>query len=138
MTAFLDANIVIDAFADFADPRKHSIARDLAQSLSADGECIVSPQVLKEFANVCTRRLRGQLSEEVILQLLRQLSRIPSVETTATLILAAVRRHFANRISFYDALIIEAAIAGGADVLYTEDLQHGQVFDGLRIVNPFL
>jgi len=49
-----------------------------------------------------------------------------------------VRRQFKSQLSFYDALIIEAAIAGGAELLYSEDLQHGMRFDKLRVVNPFL
>ena len=47
-------------------------------------------------------------------------------------------RHFRSKISFYDALIVEAAIAGGAEILYSEDLSHEQRFDSLQVINPFL
>jgi predicted nucleic acid-binding protein len=54
------------------------------------------------------------------------------------LVLDAVRRSQEASLSLWDALIVEAALAAGADRLLTEDLQHGQVFDGMRVENPFL
>jgi predicted nucleic acid-binding protein len=54
------------------------------------------------------------------------------------MIFAAIGRSRVLGFSFWDALIISAAISGGASVLYTEDLQHEQAIDGLKIVNPFL
>ena len=54
------------------------------------------------------------------------------------MVLSAVRRSREFALSFWDALIVEAALKAGADRLFTEDLQHGQIIDGLRIENPFL
>jgi predicted nucleic acid-binding protein len=60
------------------------------------------------------------------------------VENTGDLLLAGIRSAAALKISFWDALVMEAALAGGCDRLWTEDLQHGQRVRDLTIVNPFL
>ena len=52
-------------------------------------------------------------------------------------VIAAIELHRLTRISFWDALIVHAARAAGAAVLYTEDLQHGGLVAGVHIVNPF-
>lgn len=59
-------------------------------------------------------------------------------EADADRVLAGIARRRRARISLWDALIVEAALAGGADRIPTEDLQHGQQIDGVRIENPFL
>ena len=56
---------------------------------------------------------------------------------TAELVLAAVQRSRSSLLSYWDALIVETARSARAEVLFTEDLQHGQEIDGLRVVNPF-
>jgi predicted nucleic acid-binding protein len=55
----------------------------------------------------------------------------------AGMVLDAVRRHQEMSLSFWDALIVEAALRSGADRLFTEDMQHGQVIEGMRVENPF-
>jgi predicted nucleic acid-binding protein len=87
---------------------------------------------------VATKKLRPTLSETELLQHLDDLIELDVVVVDVAMTMAAVKRHYLSKISFYDALVIEAAIAGGARVLYSEDLQHGQVFDTVEIVNPFL
>ena len=61
----------------------------------------------------------------------------PTVQIDNMLIQAAIRRSQASQLSFWDGLIIQAALAGGASTLYSEDLQDGQEFDGLKVKNPF-
>jgi predicted nucleic acid-binding protein len=53
-------------------------------------------------------------------------------------VIAAIELHRLTRISFWDAMIVHAARLAGADLLYSEDLQHGAVLGGVRIDNPFL
>jgi predicted nucleic acid-binding protein len=62
---------------------------------------------------------------------------LPVRQVTPALILSAIRRSIDSRLSFWDALIIETAIDARANEIVTEDLQDGQVFDGVRVVNPF-
>ena len=68
----------------------------------------------------------------------RNLSLLPVIGIDAEKIIAAIGRCQKMQLSFWDALIIETALAGGAARLLTEDLQHGQIIDGLQIENPFL
>jgi predicted nucleic acid-binding protein len=59
------------------------------------------------------------------------------VETDVSLVLGAMATFHRYRISFWDALIVQAALRAGAEILYTEDLQDGQVFESLTVRNPF-
>jgi predicted nucleic acid-binding protein len=99
---------------------------------------IVSVQVLNEFANVAHNKLRyGWADIEFALGKFR-LSlgavRPLTIETHE----AALELARDNRLSFYDALIVAAAIEAGCDVLYSEDMQHGRTIGGLTIQNPFV
>ncbi|MBE0622476.1 MAG: hypothetical protein IH605_17945 [Burkholderiales bacterium] len=59
------------------------------------------------------------------------------MQIDSALILAAIHRSRNSQLSFWDALIAQAAIEGHASTLYSEDMQHGQTLDSLRVVNPF-
>jgi hypothetical protein len=63
---------------------------------------------------------------------------LPLVQIDVSLILATVARSQKMSFSFWDALIVEAALKAGADRLLTEDMQHGQLIEGMRVENPFL
>lgn len=138
MLSAIDSNIAIYGFADFSDASKTRVARELFERLATTEECMISTQVLKEFASVCTKKLRPAMPQDILLARLQQLARLPTVVVDVAMTISAVRRHFTSQVSFYDALVIEAAIAGGARILYSEDLRHGQIFDTVEIVNPFL
>ena len=85
-----------------------------------------------------THKLRSPLSPERAEARVRDLSRLPLVQVDPSLILAAIARSQSLGFSFWDALIVEAALTAGADRLLTEDLRHGQEIEGLRVENPFL
>jgi predicted nucleic acid-binding protein len=102
------------------------------------GRVALSTQVLQEFYVNATRKLRSPLSPERAEARVRDLSKLPLVQVEPSLILAAIARSRSLGFSFWDALIVEAALAGGADRLLTGDLQHGQEIEGLRVENPFL
>ena len=70
-------------------------------------------------------------------QLVRDFAAFPVVSTDAPLVVAAVALSRRHRLSLWDCMIVVAARAGGATELLTEDLQHGQILEGVRIVNPF-
>lgn len=131
MKPFLDTNVLVYA-ALSDDP-----CRPIAERLLAAGGTI-SVQVLNEFTNVARGKLNWPWPDiEAMLALVRNRSRrvldISVATHEAALVLA--RDH---RLSFYDALIVAAAIEGGCDTLFTEDMQHGRKFGSLAIVNPFL
>lgn len=97
----------------------------------------MSTQVLQEFYVTVTRKLELPLSPEKAEEVVSQFMVFPLVEINSSHILKAIRKSINLQFSFWDALIIEAAISGGASILYTEDLQHVQIIDNLKILNPF-
>ena len=135
--SFFDTNVLIYLYDD-DEPKKKARALELFEEEVGAGRAVLSTQVLQEFYVNATRRLRSPLSEERAESRVRDFSRLPLVRTDEHMVLTAIARSRASSFFFWDALIVEAAIKGGAERLFTEDLQHGQVIEGLRIENPFL
>ena len=137
MTArsFLDTHIAVYAIDADAGPK-----RAIAMALLADGlrsrMGVISTQVLQEYCNTATRKLGVPALHAR--RTMEQLARLEIVQVKPTLIFEAVDCHRLNGVSFWDALIIRAAVAAGCSILYSEDLGHGQVIDGVRIENPFV
>lgn len=136
MPSFFDTNILIYA-VDEEESGKHELAGELVEAHLVEGDGLISVQVLREFYSA-TRRLRRPLSEEQARQMVEYFSTFRTLPEDSRMVLAAMRRSQELVLSFWDALIIEAALKGGADRLLTEDLQHGHVIEGVRIENPFL
>jgi predicted nucleic acid-binding protein len=137
VTSFFDTNLLVYLF-DSSSPEKQRRAREVLAERARRDEVLLSAQVLEEFYVTVTRKLASPLSGEQAERLVRDFSAFPVVEMDAELVIAAVvlaRRH---KLSLWDALIVVAAKAGGANELLTEDLQHGQTLEGVRVVNPFL
>lgn len=128
---FLDTNVLIYS-ASGTEPKKRTALELL------DHRPVISVQVLNEAANVLRRKLG--YSHDDITRLIVSWVALAEVclltERTVLLALALGKRYL---LSHYDALIVAAALAAGCAVLYSEDLQHGQVLEGsLRVINPFL
>lgn len=135
--SFFDTNILIYLY-DEDEPEKRARALELFEEEVAAGRAALSTQVLQEFYVNATRKLRHPLSPERAEARVRDFSGLPLVRVDATMILAAIARSLSMGFSFWDALILEAALLASADRLLTEDLQHGQEIEGLRVENPFL
>jgi predicted nucleic acid-binding protein len=134
---FLDSNVLIYSF-DARAPAKKAVAQALVEKALAEGVGIVSFQVVQEFFNVATQRFPEPMSAvEATLYLDRVLMPLCRVFPSAELYRSTLALAERWRYSFFDSLILAAAQAGGCQTLYTEDLQHGQDIEGLRIVNPF-
>lgn len=86
---------------------------------------------------VASRRFRPSLSVEEVQAALEPLFDLQVEIVTPAHVRRAVDRSRGASLSFWDALVVETAISSGADVLYTEDLQHGQVFGPVTVINPF-
>ena len=136
MPPFFDTNVLVYAF-DEGEPEKRAVALDLIEEHLIDGDGMISVQVLREFYSV-VRWEPQPLSDEAAAAAVRRLAGFAAVSEDADMVLRAVRRHQEMSLSFWDALIVEAALRSGADRLFTEDMQHGQVIEGLRVENPFL
>jgi predicted nucleic acid-binding protein len=136
MNFFFDTNVLVYLFdADVADKRKK--ARALFQKHSEAGDILLSTQVLQEFYVAVTRKLARPLDAAAAAQAVSSFGELPLVQIDSQLILSAIHRSRNNQLSFWDALIVQAAIEGRASTLYSEDMQSGQVLDNLRVVNPF-
>jgi predicted nucleic acid-binding protein len=133
--AFVDTNVLLYAVStDTNEAGKRAQAR---QVLGAPGWGL-SVQVLQEFYVNVVRPARGAMTHGDALAAIRELLRRPTVPTDAALLMDALRLKDRFQISYWDAAIVAAARALGAGVLYSEDLNHGQDYDGVKVVNPFL
>ena len=132
--SFFDSNILLysdDAF----DPRKNKIATDLIARYRTNREAVLSIQVLQEyFVNAV-----GKLKVDVVLARRRVelFSRFDLVLPNVALLMEAIDLQRLNSISFWDAMIVQAAHVAGCATLFSEDLNTGQTIAGVKIVNPF-
>ena len=136
MNIFFDTNVLVHA-VDASDPVRKEIAIDRFARAVKDDTVMLSTQVLQEFYNITTRKLKPPLSAREAAGQLSQLCAFEVVGSTADSVLAAVELAHKHRLQWWDALILEAAIRGNADVLVSQDGQHGQRFGRLVIENPF-
>jgi predicted nucleic acid-binding protein len=130
VSAFFDTNILVYA-------QENGAKADRARALFAIGGKL-SVQVLNEFTSVA-RRKQGKAWGEIAAAIDDALAVVdPPQALTLELHNAARSLAESHRLSFYDALIVAAAIEAGCDTLYSEDMQHGRAIGGLTIRNPFL
>ena len=136
MSAFLDTNVLLYAIS--LDPNEQR-KRDRARAIIDGKNLVLSVQVLQEFLTQATRPTRSKplLLADAMEMIDGWRRRFPIQETTLALLdsgLAIQQRH---RFSHWDSMIVAAARAQGCDVLWTEDMDDGQIVDGTRIANPF-
>jgi len=135
--AFVDTNVLV--YAEDRDAgSKHTIARELVTDLWHSGEGVLSIQVLQEFFVNVTRKVSRPLALEDAFAIVEQYLTWRVVENTGDLLLGGIRLASTLKISFWDALMVQAARVANCDRLWTEDLNHGQRIGDLVIVNPFL
>lgn len=136
MSEFCDANIVVYAYDVGADA-KHDAARRLLHRLTEARTGVVSIQVLQEFFVTITRKVRQPLAARDARAVVADLAIWQVVAPVHSDVLAAIDRSLLWRVSFWDAMVLTAAIKAGASVLWSEDLNHGQSYDGTIVRNPF-
>ena len=135
MSAFFDTNILVYC-TDTSDPKRQTQARELVAQSSAKGEAVISTQVLIELFNVLTRK--QQMPSGVARDLALAYACWPVIHSDFALVRAALEKSVAHQLSIFDAMVVEAALRAEAQTLYSEDMQHGQRFGSLTVVNPFL
>ncbi|MEE4638930.1 MAG: PIN domain-containing protein [Wenzhouxiangella sp.] len=132
--SFLDTNILV--YTDDADaPDKSERAIELVEQAIRSKKGVISTQVLQEYFVTSTRKLG--VAVETAKQRARLFARMSVIQIATSDVMAAIDLVQLHRLSYWDALIVQAARKAECGVLLTEGLQHGQVIDGVRITNPF-
>jgi len=135
-TSFFDTNVflyVVSAAAEDAAKRAQATA------LIASCDFAISIQVMQEFADAALRKKRlGVTPEEVRVMLEELAANYPVLSPTSGLVFRALDLTRRHKIRYYDAAILAAAQELGCQTLYTEDLSHGQTYDTVQVINPFL
>jgi predicted nucleic acid-binding protein len=131
---FLDTNILIYAALGRAT---QEAKRKTASELIASTQFGVSAQVLQEFYTVVTRKSERPLAPAQALEWIELLEVFPCVPIDASLVKRGAENSVRYRVSYWDGAILAAAEALGAATLYSEDLNHGQTYGGVRVWNPF-
>lgn len=132
--SFLDTSVLVYS-DDRASGKKQAVARDLIRRGIRSGKAVLSTQVLQEYFVSAVRKLG--IPARTARRKVSLYGTRPVIVVQLDLITQAIDLHLLHQVSFWDALVIRAAREGGCRVLYTEDLQHGQDFDGVRVENPF-
>jgi predicted nucleic acid-binding protein len=135
MAAFIDTNVMVYA-DDAAFPQKQAAAAALIAKRYRDGDAVISSQVMQEYYNAAVNKLK--LAPAFAVERLRFFANFQVVSATPQLVIAATDLHRLRSLSFWDSLILQAAITSGCDTLYSEDLNAGEIINGVKIINPFL
>lgn len=131
---FLDTNFLV-YLQNHLDPQRQMHCRRLLVSRAGDTTFCLSTQVLQEFYVVMTKKLGADpVKVKNVIQLFQQFE---TVLIDPGIILHAIDLAVLNQTSFWDALIISAAHKANCSTIWTEDLNHGQIISGMRIINPF-
>jgi predicted nucleic acid-binding protein len=132
---FLDSNIVVYAY-DRRDEHKQRIARGLLKK-AVKGECVVSIQVLAEVAVTLLNKVSPPMSAEAVVEILDLLGPIPTIIPDGDLVRRAVQACSEYGVHFYDGMILAAAERAGCRRVWSEDLNPGQEYFGVKVENPF-
>ena len=133
---FVDANVLVYAFDESAGAKRDA-AKALLERLWTSGTGCLSVQVLQEFFVTVTRKVARPLAIPQATDRVRDLSAWTVFAPTAEDVLAAIGVSGKAKVAFWDAMILHAAAEAGCSVCWTEDLNHGQVWRGVRVRNPF-
>ena len=133
---FVDTNVLAYAH-DKSDGRKQALAQTVLEELWASRSGIISTQVLQEFCVVATRKFVPPMSRRAARGIVAIYSTWVVIQVDVPLIVTASEIEERHKLSFWDALIIEAAHRAGATRLLSEDLQTGRTISEIRIDNPF-
>lgn len=135
-STFIDTNVLVYAH-DLYETSRRPVAQALLDDLWRSRAGVVSTQVLQEFYNVVTQKFDPPMPRKAAREIIHAYAAWPVVEIDVPLILAASALEERHTLSFWDALIVEAARRSGASRVVSEDLQSGRRMAGLTIENPF-
>ena len=131
----VDTNTLVYAASRLPEDRqKATVARELLLRAGVG----LSAQVLQEFIVVSTRKVRSPWSIDAALDWVETLEDYPCLPIDAALVRYGAELAVRHKVSYWDGAILAAALRLNAATLYTEDLNHGQSYGAVRVVNPFL
>lgn len=133
---FVDTSVLVYAM-DASAGGKHTVAERLLERLWQSRTGCLSVQVVQEFFVTVTRKLPQPLSVSQAAERIREFATWKVYAPKVSDVLAAISMQQESHIGFWDAMIVQAASRSGCDVLWSEDLNDGQVVQGVRIRNPF-
>ena len=133
---FVDTNVLVYAL-DAATGERHTAAREWMDAIWRSRRGRLSVQVMQELYVTLTRKLKPGMSPDDAQREVRTMLAWTPWETTPVILERAWAVESRFQLSWWDALIVASAQAGGCRYLLTEDLQPGQTFDGLVVVSPF-
>lgn len=134
---FLDTNLLIYAI-DPAEPGKQAVAQEWIAAAHESGNGFLSYQVVQEWFNVVLAKATVPLTaDEAVSIYHRLIEPLWHIQSSRELLDTALDLHRHDSFSWWDSLIVSAAIQGGCDRLLSEDLQHGRKIRGVKIINPF-
>jgi len=131
---FIDSNLVVYA-NDRRDSQKQNRALEILKRLMTAGNGVLSVQVLQEYANTALIKLEQE--SQVVIRQIKLLECLAIVAPSPASVRRAVEMRNTYNISFWDAAIIAAAESVECDVILSEDLNAGQYYAGIQVVNPF-
>lgn len=131
---FVDTNVLVYLFDD-AEPKKQKRARTRLEN--EESEIFVSTQVLQELYVALTKGRDPIATPDMAGRAVRDAAGYSVVQVDTALVFSSIESCRKHRISFWDALIVGAAAQAECEVLLSEDLNDGQVIDGVRVENPF-
>ncbi|PVM92519.1 twitching motility protein PilT [Caulobacter radicis] len=135
MAVFFDTNVLIYSISEAPE---ETAKREAARILLDRIDGVLSVQVLQEFYVQATRSSRpGRLDPEDAAEFVRTWTRFKVQDNTLAVLLSALEIKARYGFSYWDSAVIAAARAAGCTELFTEDLSHGQIVEGVRIINPF-
>ncbi|MEO7994204.1 MAG: PIN domain-containing protein [bacterium] len=134
---FVDSNILIYAHDGDAGV-KYTRAGQCLQTLWSEGTGCLSMQVLQEFFVNATQKLRVPLPRSRAREVIRRYGEWDPIRPDIEMMLRATDLAERRKLSFWDALIVVAALESGATTLYSEDFSSGHTIEGLKVVNPLV
>lgn len=133
---FVDTNVIVYAYDKDAG-KKHRIAVDIMKDLWRSGRGTISTQILQEFFVTLTKKISAPMDISVVRETIRRLSKWDVAIIDVDTIIRATELQERYNYSFWDSLVVAAAIASGVRTIFSEDLSDGQTIEGITIKNPF-
>jgi predicted nucleic acid-binding protein len=135
VNVFFDSNVLVYVVDD-NEPKKQKIAVELITHSIENNNGMISTQSLQEFYNVVTKKMMCT-KEKALLYITNFIETFEVKQVDCEIILHGIDLSIKTQFSFWDSLILAAASDSGCLVCYSEDLNNGQVVDGVKILNPF-